>query len=60
MEVERLFLAFMIAHHEGGVDTAEAIVGRSTNRAVLDLADSIVKALSIEITLIWKMLGARG
>ena len=50
----------LLAHHKGGVDTAEAIVERRRNRTVLDLAHSIVTAWSSEITLMREMLVARG
>ena len=60
VEAERLFLQLMIAHHEGGVEMAKAIVERSTNRVVLDLANSIVRAQSSEITFMREMLAARG
>ncbi|MDJ0334323.1 DUF305 domain-containing protein [Salinibacterium sp. G-O1] len=56
---ERLFLELMIAHHAGGVEMAEAVVERSENRVVLDLAGSIVKAQSSEIELMTRMLADR-
>ncbi|WP_309620729.1 DUF305 domain-containing protein [Salinibacterium sp.] len=59
VDAERLFLTLMIAHHEGGVEMAKAIVERSTNRVVLDLANSIVKAQSSEITFMRELLAAR-
>ena len=58
-EAERLFLTLMIAHHEGGVEMAEAVVERSTSRVVLDLANSIVQAQSSEIELMKRMLAER-
>ena len=60
VEAERLFLTLMIAHHQGGVEMADAAVVRSTKRVVLDLAGSIVRAQSSEITLMREMLAARG
>ena len=60
VEAERLFLTLMIAHHEGGVEMAKAIVERSSKRVVLDLANSIVKAQSSEIMFMREMLAARG
>ena len=59
VEAERLFLTLMIAHHEGGVEMAEAVVERSTSRVVLDLANSIVQAQSSEIELMKRMLAER-
>ena len=49
----------MIAHHQGGVEMAEAIVERSSYRVVLDLANSIVQAQSSEIDLMKRMLAER-
>ena len=60
VEAERLFLTLMIAHHDGGVEMAEAIVKRSTNRVVLNLANSIVQAQSSEVDLMERMLAERG
>jgi uncharacterized protein (DUF305 family) len=60
VDAERLFLTLMIAHHQGGVEMAQAVVERSTNRVVLDLARSIVAAQSSEITVMREMLAARG
>jgi uncharacterized protein (DUF305 family) len=60
VDAERLFLTLMIAHHRGGVEMAEAVVERSRNRVVLDLAKSIVKAQSSEIELMTRMLADRG
>ena len=59
VDAERLFLQLMIAHHQGGVEMAEAIVGRSSHRVVLDLANSIVQAQSSEIELMRRMLAER-
>lgn len=59
IEAERLFLQLMIAHHQGGVEMAQAVIARSTNRVVLDLAGSIVTAQTSEIELMTQMLAAR-
>ncbi len=58
-EAERLFLQLMIAHHEGGVEMAEAVLERTTNRVVTDLASSIVLAQSSEIELMTRLLAER-
>jgi uncharacterized protein (DUF305 family) len=56
---ERLFLELMIAHHEGGVEMAEAVLERSRVRVVTDLAGSIVLAQASEIELMRSMLEER-
>lgn len=56
---DRLFLQLMIAHHEGGVNMAEAIIDRSSNRAVIDLATSMAKAQRSEIRLMQDLLAER-
>ena len=56
---ERLFLALMIAHHEGGVEMAQAIIERSTNRVVTNLASGIVQSQASETILMRGMLTAR-
>ncbi len=59
VEAERIFLTLMIAHHQGGVEMAEAVLARSNNRVVVDLATSIVQAQTSEIGLMQDMLAAR-
>ncbi|MBL3691063.1 DUF305 domain-containing protein [Leucobacter chromiireducens subsp. chromiireducens] len=56
---ERRFLELMIAHHEGGVDMAEAVVARSSLPVVTDLAKSMVAAQRSEIQLMQDMLAER-
>ncbi|TDP94232.1 uncharacterized protein (DUF305 family) [Leucobacter luti] len=58
-DADRLFLQLMIAHHEGGVEMAEAIVRRSSNRTVTDLANSMVAAQRSEIQLMQDLLAER-
>ena len=60
VEAERIFLTLMIAHHRGGVEMAEAVLARSDNRVVVDLATSIVRAQTSEIELMEGMLTERG
>jgi len=45
----RQYLTLMIAHHQGGVEMADAVLVRSNERVVRSLAASIVKAQSSEI-----------
>ncbi|CAN5200763.1 DUF305 domain-containing protein [soil metagenome] len=59
VEAEKIFLTLMIAHHQGGVEMAEAVLARSNNRVVVDLATSIVQAQTSEIGLMQDMLAAR-
>jgi len=59
VEAEREFLTLMIEHHRGGVDMAEAVLDRTTNRVVTDLAGSIVAAQTSEIEVMQGMLDER-
>lgn len=59
IEAERQFLTLMIAHHAGGVEMAQAVLERSSNRVVTDLARSVVAAQTSEITVMQGMLAAR-
>jgi len=59
VEAERIFLTLMIAHHQGGVEMAQAVLDRSRNRVVVDLATSIVNAQTSEIAVMQQMLAAR-
>lgn len=56
---EKLFLQLMIAHHQGGVEMAEAVLARSSNPVVTNLANSIVQAQQSEIGLMQDLLAAR-
>jgi uncharacterized protein (DUF305 family) len=47
-EFEQLFLQGMIKHHEGAIEMAQAVVN-SKNKAVADLATSIINAQEMEI-----------
>ena len=49
VDAERLYLQLMIAHHIGGVDMAEAVLDRSTNRVVVTLARAMIAAQQSEI-----------
>jgi uncharacterized protein (DUF305 family) len=59
VEAERIFLTLMIAHHQGGVEMAQAVLARTDNRVVVDLATSIVQAQTSEIAVMQQMLAAR-
>ena len=60
VEAEKLFLQLMIAHHEGGIEMAEAVLERSTNRTVDSLARGMVKAQQSEIDYMQELLAKRG
>ena len=60
VEAERIFLTLMIAHHEGGVEMAEAVLERTNNRVVVKLATGIVQAQKSEIELMQGMLAELG
>ncbi|MGV8970540.1 MAG: DUF305 domain-containing protein [Microbacteriaceae bacterium] len=59
VDAERYFLELMIAHHEGGVLMAEAVLERSNERVVVDLASSIIAAQSSEIRYMTELLAER-
>lgn len=56
---ETLFLKLMITHHVAGVEMAEAILERSTNRAVTDLARGMVLVQQGEIDYMNDLLDER-
>ncbi len=59
VEAEKLFLTLMIAHHQGGVEMANALVARSTDANVVGLANTIITAQTSEITYMQQLLAAR-
>nr|WP_279672450.1 DUF305 domain-containing protein [Flexivirga meconopsidis] len=56
---DRLFLQLMIRHHQGGLDMAQAVQGRTKVRAVTVLASAIETAQTAEIAQMKKMLADR-
>lgn len=60
VEAERVFLALMIPHHEGGVEMAELAVDRAARPEVRTLASSIVTSQRAEIAVLEEMLAERG
>jgi uncharacterized protein (DUF305 family) len=56
---ERLYLQLMITHHIAGVEMAQAILDRSTNRAVTDLARGMVAVQQSEIDYMNELLAKR-
>ncbi|KOX18237.1 hypothetical protein ADL05_07065 [Nocardiopsis sp. NRRL B-16309] len=60
VEAEILFLELMIAHHEGGIDMAEAEVELGGEPIVTDLAQGMADAQLTEIDAMENMLEDRG
>jgi len=59
VEAERFFLELMIAHHQGGVDMADAVIARSGNPQVTTLARGMVQLQSKELDYMSELLAAR-
>ena len=59
VEAERLFLSLMIAHHEGALEMAEALLERSDHRSVVTFADAVLLSQASEIGLMTRMLAER-
>ena len=59
IEAEQEFLFIMIAHHQGAIDMAEAVLERSTNGTVRGFATSVVLSQESEIELMTSMLADR-
>lgn len=57
-EFDRLWLKAMIAHHEGAVTMAEAVLSAGVHRPTLTLAEGILRAREAEITRMRAMLGS--
>lgn len=60
VDAERLFLELMITHHRGAVDMANAVLARSTNTVVVELAQSIIQSQTAEMKVLEQMLDERG
>ena len=54
-EFDALFLEGMIKHHEGAIEMAQAVMN-SKNKAVADLATSIIKTQELEISTMKELL----
>ncbi|ROO88973.1 uncharacterized protein (DUF305 family) [Actinocorallia herbida] len=59
-DAEVLFLTLMIAHHEGGVAMAEAVLPLADDEHVRSLAASIVRSQTAEIKVLTDLLDERG
>lgn len=56
---EKYFLELMIAHHEGAIEMAEAVLVRTNERVVVDLATGILYSQGNEIDYMNDLLAAR-
>jgi uncharacterized protein (DUF305 family) len=59
VEAERIFLELMIAHHQGAVDMAEAVLDRSDHSVVRAFSTAVVASQKSEIDLMTAMLAER-
>jgi len=59
VEADRIFLTLMIAHHEGAIDMAEAVLDRTNNSIVRSFATAVIASQQSEIDLMTEMLAAR-
>jgi uncharacterized protein (DUF305 family) len=59
LAAEREYLTLMIAHHRGGVEMAQALLERSRNPLVTDLATGMVAVQDKEILYMQQLLDAR-
>lgn len=59
LEAERLWLELMIAHHQGGVEMAEAVLARTDDRLVTPLATGMATLQQKEIDYMTELLEAR-
>ena len=59
-DADRIFLELMIAHHEGAVEMAEALVDRSQHEVALAFANAVITSQRSEIELMNSMLAERG
>ena len=57
---EKLYLQLMIAHHEGGIEMAEAVLPRTDNPTVESMARGMIKAQQAEIDYMRELLAERG
>ena len=59
VEAERIFLELMMAHHRGAIDMANAVLPRTSNPAVVELAESIIESQTAEMQVMEQMLSDR-
>ena len=56
-DADRLFLTLMIAHHQGAIEMADAVLPRTTNEQVLSLARGVLSSQKGEIDYMEQLLG---
>ena len=59
-QAETRFLQLMIRHHVAGVDMAEAVLERSDNDEIEELAEAMIRVQGVEIEVMNQMLVERG
>ena len=59
-EAEILFFSLMIRHHQGGIEMAQAILDRTENEMIQEIANQMIVVQSAEIDVMNQMLEARG
>jgi uncharacterized protein (DUF305 family) len=59
-QAEVLFLQLMIRHHQGGVEMAQAILDRTSNKMIEDVANQMIRVQDAEISVMNQMLEQRG
>ena len=59
VDAERMFLTLMIAHHQGAVEMADAVLDRTGNTVVRAFATSVVASQQAEIEQMQRMLAER-
>jgi len=60
VEAERIFLTLMIAHHEGGIEMADAVLARSEVPQVRAFASGMLQTQQSEVDAMQAMLVERG
>ena len=58
-DFDRMWLQMMIAHHQGGVEMAEAVLARSDHPQVRALAEGMVQLQQKELDYMAELLAAR-
>ncbi|MCU1508836.1 MAG: hypothetical protein JWQ12_1101 [Glaciihabitans sp.] len=59
VEAERFYLTLMIAHHQGGIEMAQALLDRSIYPSVVGFARAMISVQTSEIQTMKAMLAAR-
>lgn len=59
VEAEKYYVELMIAHHKGAIEMARAVLDRSENRVVVELAENIIASQQSEVDYLNSLLAAR-